>query len=249
MTISAIDTIMSHRSIRKFKNQKLSEEQIQTIVTAAQQASTSSHVMAYTIIGITDESIKEQLAEISGQPYVKDNGHLFVFCGDLHRVEQIGSNEERLAMQKSLESSEQFIVMTIDAALAAQNAAITAEGLSLGICFLGSLRNDVQKVNDLLRLPPRVIPLFGLAVGYPDQEPELKPRLPYEAVYHHNTYLQIEKQLPFIQQFDQELHDYYQIRTQNKRKDTWTEQMVRKFSNPIRMDVAPFLKMKNVNKQ
>ncbi|CDQ40294.1 MULTISPECIES: oxygen-insensitive NADPH nitroreductase [Virgibacillus] len=249
MTYKAIETILNHRSIRKFKNQKLTVEQVETIIEAAQYASTSSYVMAYTIIGITDEKLKEELAAVSGQPYVKDNGHLFVFCGDLHRSEQLGTSEQQNAMQESLETSEQFIVATVDAALAAQNAATAAEDLGLGICFLGSLRNDINRVNELLQLPDKVIPLFGLAVGYPDHQPEQKPRLPLEVVYHQNFYQPFEKQLPLIQEFDENLKSYYAKRTSNKRVDTWTAQITRKFSNPIRLDVTPFLKMKNMNKK
>ncbi|MBU5266478.1 oxygen-insensitive NADPH nitroreductase [Virgibacillus proomii] len=249
MTNSAIQTIMNHRSIRKFKDQPLTEAQIKTIVNAAQMASTSSYVMAYTIIGVTDEQIKEQLTAISGQPYVQNNGHLFVFCGDLHRAEQLGTTEEQTAMQESLASSEQFIVMTVDAALAAQNAAITAEDLGLGICFLGSLRNDIHRVSELLQLPERVVPLFGLAVGYPNHEPEQKPRLPLEVVYHENKYQPFEQQLPFIKQFDAQLQKYYEKRKQNRRTDNWSNQIIHKFSNPIRMDVTPFLHHKNLNKK
>ncbi|GAB3055254.1 oxygen-insensitive NADPH nitroreductase [Virgibacillus ainsalahensis] len=246
---NTIETILNHRSIRKFKPEKLTTEQIHTIVKSAQQASTSSHVMAYTIIGITDEKLKADLSAVSGQPYVKDNGHLFVFCGDLNRIYQQASKEEQSQMQESMESTEQFIVTTIDAALAAQNASIAAESMGLGICFLGSLRNDITRVSNLLRLPEHVIPLFGLAVGYPDQQPEIKPRLPLDVVYHENEYADDDKQHELISDFDNQLTSYYQNRSSNKRKATWTQQMIQKYKNPIRMDVTPFMKDKKFNKR
>lgn len=246
---NTIETILNHRSIRKFKTAKLTMEQIHTIVKAAQQASTSSHVMAYTIIGVTDEKIKAALSAVSGQPYVKDNGHLFVFCGDLNRIYQQASKEEQSQMQKSMESTEQFIVTTIDAALAAQNASIAAESMGLGICFLGSLRNDITRVSNLLGLPEHVIPLFGLAVGYPDQQPEIKPRFPFEVVYHENQYANDDTQHELISDFDHQITFYYQNRSSNKRKDTWTEQMIQKYKNPIRMDVTQFMRDKKFNKR
>src|SRR5699024_327971 len=103
-----IETILNHRTIREFTDEKLYEEQIHTIVKAAQQDSTFSYVMAYTIIGVTDEEKKEQLRDISGQPYVKDNGHLFVFCADLHGIYQQSSKDD--IVQEGLQSTEQFIV-------------------------------------------------------------------------------------------------------------------------------------------
>lgn len=242
-----IQTILNHRTIRKFTNQKLSEEQIQLIVKAAQRASTSSYVMAYTIIGVTDEEKKKQLTSISGQPYVNENGHLFVFCADLYRIyEQTSKNT---IVQEGLQSTEQFIVATIDAALAAQNASIAAESMGLGICYLGSLRNDIRKTNDILHLPEYVIPLFGLAVGYPAKEYEQKPRLPLDVVYHENVYdTDSKKQQQLIKQFDEEISSYYSKRTENKRTDTWTDQMQRKYNKLIRMDVNEFVKDKNLNK-
>jgi len=244
-----IETILNHRSIRKFEDEKLTEEQVRLLVEAAQQASTSSNVMAYTIIGITDEDLKEELRKVSGQPYVKDNGHLFVFCGDLNRIHQLGSSEDREEMQQTIESTEQFIVTTVDAALAAQNMAIAAESMGLGICYLGSLRNDVYRVNELLELPDHVVPLFGMAAGYPKHEPEKRPRLPFEAIYHENKYKANTKQQKLIEQYDKELKAYYEARSKNKRVDTWTDQMIRKYSKPSRMEVTPFVKEKHLNKQ
>lgn len=76
-----IETILNHRSIRKFTDQELSDEQIRIIIQAAQQASTSSYVMAYTIIGVTDPEIKKQLAEVSGQFYVEKKWSTFcILC-------------------------------------------------------------------------------------------------------------------------------------------------------------------------
>lgn len=245
-----IDIINNHRSIRKFSDKKLTQDQIETIITAAQQASTSSHVMAYTIIGITDMKIKEELTRISGQPYVKDNGHLFVFCADLNRIYQVASKQEQILMDESIESTEQFIVATVDATLVAQNVAIAAESLGLGICFIGSLRNDINRVNTILDLPTHVVPLFGMAVGYPEQNTEKKPRLPFQVIYHENKYHHnLSEEKKQIDDFDQQLKSYYENRTTNARTDTWTEQMFQKFSNPIRMDVTDFVKNKKLNRR
>ena len=83
-----IKIMKHHRSIRSFMEKPLSDEQIQTIVESAQAASTSSYVQAYTIIGIKDAAKKAKLAELAGdQAYVAKNGHFFVFCLDLHRLE------------------------------------------------------------------------------------------------------------------------------------------------------------------
>ncbi|MFD1849222.1 oxygen-insensitive NADPH nitroreductase [Oceanobacillus bengalensis] len=246
---STIETILNHRSIRLFKEEKLTTKQIQLLVQSAQQASTSSNVMAYTIIGISDKNVKEELKEISGHKHVINNGHLFIFCGDLHRVQLVASDEVRSKMMEMVESTEQFIVANIDAALAAQNLSIAAESMGLGICFLGSLRNNIERFSEILKLPEHVIPLFGIAVGYPDHKPEIKPRLPIDAVYHENQYPTDDKLISMVAKYDEEIKAYYQTRSTNRKVETWTEQMIQKYSNSTRLDVADFTKKQKLNNQ
>jgi FMN reductase (NADPH) len=131
-----IETLINHRSIRSFEDKALTQEQIELIVRSAQAASTSSYIQAYSIVGVTDPSKKKRLAELAGnQPYVERNGQFFIFCADLYRHDQIGRMEKEDVIT-SIESTEKFMVAIIDATLAAQNAAIAAESMGLGICML-----------------------------------------------------------------------------------------------------------------
>lgn len=242
-----LQLLHSHRSIRKFTEEKLSDDQVKTIVEAGQAASSSSHVMAYSIIGITDPTLKKELQKVSGQPYVENNGYLFVICADLKRHDLLATEESKSAMRASIENTEQFIVTVTDAALVTQNMVIAAESLGLGICYLGSLRNNIGRVDELLQLPEYVVPLYGLAVGHPNHSPEVKPRLPFEAVFHENGY-QMDKE-DYVKDFDQTLHTYYQARSSNNRVDNWSRQMIDKFSKSTRTDVGPFVQSKKLNQK
>lgn len=243
-----IETILSHRSIRSFEDKLLSAEQIKTIVESAQAASTSSFIQAYSIIGVTDKEKKKKLAEVVGnQPYVENNGHFFVFCADLYRHSLIGKLENK-DVEPSIESTEKFMVATIDAALAAQNAAIAAESMGLGICYIGGIRNNLEEVVKLLNTPERVIPLFGLAVGYPAKISGQKPRLPFGHVYHENTYEQNEdKYIAELKEYNKIIQEYYLDRTNGKRSDTWTEQMGVMLERKLRMYMKAFVESKKMN--
>ncbi|SIS38372.1 oxygen-insensitive NADPH nitroreductase [Salimicrobium flavidum] len=243
---STIETILNHRSIRSFEETKLEDDTIQTLVESAQQASTSSYMMAYSIIGITDEEKKQQLQDVSGHPHVTNNSHLFIMCADYRRLTYDADEKTKENMEKNLENSEHLMTATIDAALAAQNIAIAAESMGLGMCYLGSLRNDIQKVDEILNLPDHVAPLFGIAIGVPAETPEKKPRLPFETVYFENEYKDHEEE---IRKFNNQISDYYASRSSNQRQDTWTLQMQRRFQNPIRMDVTDYLKDKGFNRR
>lgn len=82
----AIDAILGHYSVRKFEDKDLTEEALTLLIKSAQAASTSSFVQAYSIIGITDKDIREQISAIAGnQPYTVQTGQLFIFVADLAR--------------------------------------------------------------------------------------------------------------------------------------------------------------------
>jgi FMN reductase (NADPH) len=245
-----IQTILNHRSIRSFHDKTISDDHIQTIVRSAQAASTSSFVQAYTIIGIKDPSKKEKLARIAGnQAHVVNNGHFFVFCLDFHRhelsVEMEGMNPADV--QRALESTETFMVGVIDAALAAQNAALAAESLGLGICYIGGLRNNLSEVCELLKTPDRVIPLFGLSVGYPIKMNDQKPRLPIENVYHEEKYISDDELMKRqLKQYNADISAYYAKRTNGARAERWTEGIVSKLKDTQRLYLKPFLKSKQL---
>ncbi len=243
-----ITTILNHRSIRHFKDEPLSDEQIKTIVASAQAASTSSFIQAYSIIGIKDVEKKRKLAAIAGnQEYVTKNGHLLVFCADLSRHELIGEIEQKDVFP-SIESTEKFMVALIDAALAAQNAAIAAESMGLGICYIGGIRNKLGEVKELLKTPARVIPLFGMTIGYPEKINDKKPRLPLEHIYHEEEYEQDKEVYSRqLQEYDKEISSYYEERTAGKRKDRWTEQMAAMLEKQTRMYMKEFVQKNKMN--
>lgn len=244
-----IETLLNHRSIRKFKNKKITPTEIDTIIEAASCASTSSYLMAYSIIGVTDDSKKEQLAAISNQPYIKNNGHFLLFCADFHRHTINTTDELYQDMLRNIENTEHFLVATIDATLAAQNAATAAESMGLGICYIGSIRNDIDKVDALFQLPDHVIPLFGMAIGYPEGDiPEQKPRLPKEAFYFTNQYISDADAKSKLESFDKTIEGYYNNRTTNQRNDSWTNQMKDTLATPKRARVSTYVNSKKFNK-
>lgn len=241
--MGTLKMLLNHRSIRQFINKKISEEDIKKIIACAQAAPSSSHGQAYSIISVTDLGKKKMLAEYAGnQQQVENCSHFFVFCADLYRIEKI-AEKAGVDMKESLDSTEMFLIATVDATLVAQNTAIAAEALGLGIVYTGGLRNNPYKVAELLKLPTRVYPIFGMCIGYPNPEqiPDKKPRLPQEAVFYQNEYLSIDQTYPYIEEYDLIMKQYYLDRSNGKRRDTWSETMTDKRKIPRRMFMKPFL--------
>lgn len=234
---SVIDLLTRHRSIRKFKPDPIPGDQLQAIIASAQMASTSSSVQAYTIIAVTDPALKKELARLAGnQAYVEQCGLFLVFCADLNRLRKATEQSGEVFHQ----NTESFLVASMDAALAAQNAAIAAESLGLGICYIGGIRNNPDGVAETLKLPELVYPVFGMCVGVPDQEPSLRPRLPQTAVLHENGY-QSERSDEGVRQYDETTRKYYEERTGGKQSITWSRSMADKYRQPVRAHLKPFL--------
>jgi len=214
-----IDLLRSHRSIRSFTDQPISDEQRAAIISAAQGASTSSFLQCSSIIRITDPALRETLVKYTGgQKYVASAAEFWVFCADFNRNLQINPQAE-------LGLAEQLLLGCVDTALLAQNAMTAAESLGLGGVFIGGIRNQVDDVIELLKLPKFVMPLFGFCIGYPAQDHQVKPRMPQAMLVHENGYQLLDKQI--LADYDEQLADYYLQRDRNARRDTWSDLIVR----------------------
>ncbi|MFC4100913.1 oxygen-insensitive NADPH nitroreductase [Paenibacillus xanthanilyticus] len=214
-----IEALKEHRSIRKFKPDPIPDEHIRAIVEAAQSASTSSNIQAYTAIGVRDPERKQALSVLAGnQRYVAECPLMLVWCADLHRLELVMEMHGGQLHQ----NTETLLLGTVDASLAAQNAAVAAEALGYGIVYIGGIRNQPDEVAELLRLPANVYPVFGMCVGTPDQEPDSRPRLPMRAIYHEETYAEDETLLGAIKAYDETLQAYYAGRSGGGRVSNWS---------------------------
>ena len=128
------------------------------------------------MIQVNNTETREKLAACAGgQAYVASAPVFLVFCADMKR-HQLACDMHDAKMQSGF--TEQFITASLDCGLFAQNLVVAAESLGLGIVYIGGLRNNIAEVADLLELPDLVYPVFGMCLGYPDQNPEVKPRLP-----------------------------------------------------------------------
>src|SRR3984957_4884247 len=184
-----IATLLSHRSVRGFLPDALAPGTLETLVAAAQSASTSSNLQTWSVISVTDSVKKAALAKIANnQKHIEQCPLFLVWLADVSRNEWLGV-EEKVTLE-TIPHFETFLVAAIDAALAAQNATVAAESLGLSMVYIGALRNNPVEVGRLLELPPGTMGVFGMCVGYPlpTVTNEVKPRLPQSAILFHDTY-------------------------------------------------------------
>lgn len=220
------DTInrqLQHRTIRYFTDEALSQETLTQLVAVAQHTATSHYLQSFSVLSITDRHLRGQIAAIAKQPYINQNGHLFIFVADQHRAAVIA--KQAGVSQTHLGSTDKFIQAVSDAVLAAQNVVNAAESLGLGTVLLGSILNDPRQLISLLGLPQLTFPVLGLIVGHPAQTPQAKPRLPEAAVHFENRYALPEPLA--LADYDQVIHNYYATRDTNRREETFTARIAR----------------------
>jgi len=185
-TNPTLDLIHAHGSVRRYKPDLVPASVVETIVAAGQRTSTSSNMQTYSVVAVTAQETRDQLAELcGGQKHIAEAPVFLAWCADRYRLERL--NQMR-GYQHNAETLENFHVAAIDAAIAAQNAALAAESLGLGICYIGGIRNNSASVIELLGLPKHVFPVTGMTLGYPEKAPMIRPRLPQEAILHWEKY-------------------------------------------------------------
>ncbi len=233
-----IDLLMSHRSIRKYTAQPIAPELLEQLVRAGQAAATSSFLQGATIIRVRNPDSRRKLAVFAGnQPYVETAAEFLVFCADLKRP---GNACRQYDKPFAGDYTEHFIIATVDVALMAQNIVVAAESAGLGICYIGGIRNNPREVSDLLQLPQGVYPVFGLCLGYPDQNPEIKPRLPLQVILKEDVYGE-EGDAEQIAFYDEQVREYYRQRTGGGHGICWSEQVAALLSEKARPHMRQFL--------
>ena len=233
-----IELLKSHRSIRKFTDKPIALELFEELVRAGQGAATSSFLQGATIVRVSDRDTRGKIAEYAGkQPYVVSAAEFMVFCADLKRA---GNWCREYGKPFEGDYTEHFIIATVDAALMAQSMVCAAESAGLGICYIGGIRNNPGPVSELLELPKGVYPVFGLCLGYPAQEPEVKPRLPLAVVLKQERYNE-EGDREAIAAYDKALREYYATRTGGGHGIKWSEQVSVLLSEKSRPHMRDFL--------
>lgn len=251
-----IDQMVTHSSVRSFDPERaLPEGMVETMVTAAQSASTSSNFQSWSVVVVRDPERKAKLQELcDNQAFVGQAPLFLVFCADTYRHQHVTRKQGYDFGSNYLEL---LLVSMMDSALAVQNASLAAESVGLGCCMVGAIRNRAREVAELLELPPGVFATVGLAVGYPAKpRGAVRPRLPQAIVAHEERY-SLEKLEDGLAAYDERMagtgaYEGRRVRiegvTPNPEQDTayysWLEHTARRMArgNEFRRDLAPFLR-------
>ncbi|MDO4640909.1 MAG: oxygen-insensitive NADPH nitroreductase [Neisseria sp.] len=235
----ALETALQHRSIRKFTGEPIPAAMLEAVLRAGQAASSSSFLQTVHVIRVTDIEKRKKLRAVgANQHYIETCAELLVFCIDLAKHKQI-------APQAQTDWTEMTLMGAIDAGIMAQNVLLTAESLGLGGVYIGSLRDDINATDEILGLPQDVVPLFGMCLGFPAQDPMMRPRLPAACVISENAYRPLDAAQYEV--YNATVKDYYKQRS-NLDLD-FTRQVQNSLCKEVRPEVLPFLQRKGLAKR
>lgn len=181
-----IQTILNHRSIRKYMDRDIPEEILNKILEAGSAASTTGNMQVYSMIVSKSKELHKQLWEAHfKQDMVLEAPVHITFCADFNRFNQWC--RQRTA-DPGYDNFLSFFTASIDALLAAQNVALATETFGLGVCYLGTATYMADRIIEILELPDGVVPVAAMVLGYPAEAPPLTGRLPQRAVVHQEKY-------------------------------------------------------------
>jgi len=229
---------LRHRSIRQYTGKPIDNSLLISLIQSAQGAASSSFVQAYSLVQVNSPETRAKIATLAGgQKWIESAAEFLVICADLSRIEYCC---EQQGMGHLAGYAEHFLTATVDASLMAQNLMLAAESEGLGAVFIGGIRNDPRQVSELLELPDQVYPVFGLCLGWPDAEPDLKPRFPVEVILHREKY-DASRCEQDVKAYDEQMQAYYKARGSNQKLTNWSAQTAAAVQKKTRAHMLSFL--------
>ena len=184
-----LSQLYMRKSVRQYENRPVSDAHRQSIINAAIQAPTAGKMTLYTILDITDQTLKDRLAvTCDNQPFIAKAPMVLILCADYKRWYDIFA--ESCPDTRRPDAGDLFLAAA-DAIIAAQNCVTAAESLGVGSCYIGDILENYEIHRELLSLPKYVLPVCMLCLGYPTpgQRKRQKPRrFRPEDIVHENGY-------------------------------------------------------------
>ncbi|HKX02994.1 MAG TPA: nitroreductase family protein [Methylomirabilota bacterium] len=240
--------LLSHRTQRRYKPDRVPDDVLEMALAAALSAPSKSDLQQVGIVVVRDRAKQTTIGGwIPDMPWIAQAPLFMVFCGDHRRMRRVSELRGRPFPNDTLDM---FMNAAVDAGLVLQAFITAAEALGLGCCPISVVRNHVEKLAALLELPPGVFPVAGLCVGYPLQPGWISLRLPPAITVHTDRY--DDRDLPAqLEAYDRRREARHATPKESQRYVErfgytepygWSEDKARQYSTPERHNFGPFIR-------
>ena len=180
------DYFLNRRTVRQYSARPVNDELLKDLLSQAEHAPTTGNMQLYSVVVTRDPERKKLLAPAHfNQPSVTGCSVLLTFCADYHRFVRWC---EVSNASPGYDNFQSFVTAVLDTALFAQQFCAVAEMNGLGCCYLGTTTYNAPMIGEILQLPPLVVPVTTLAMGYPGGDAPESDRLDVNAILHKEAY-------------------------------------------------------------
>jgi len=240
--------VLFRKTVRRYSEKMPSEELLDLLIACALSASAKSDFQQASILRVRASNKRAAIgAMFPSMPWIGNAPVFFVFLGDARRLHRIGELRGKPVANGTLEG---FFNASIDAALAMQTMILCAESSGLGVCPISVIRNEADKVAEILGLPDLVFPVAGLCLGYPAAEGFVSLRLPRQVTTHTDRY-DDSRLAALIDDYDRRRHARHAIPKDQQRSNAefgeasfygWSEDKARQAAKAEGAAFPPFLR-------
>ncbi len=238
---SVKDSLLQRVSVRRYERERLTDAQLRFIYDAIRNTPTSYNGQQFSVIDVTDQAVKEQLAEICNQKQIKTCSHFLAFCADYHKI-SLAAEAKGIDMPDFYDTVDGVTVGVVDASLAMMSAIVAVEALGLGCCPIGYARTAAPaRFAEILELPKHVFLVCGLAVGVPRERNDLKPKQGESLVIHNNKYRNDAELVKDVLEYDSIISAYNATRSGDTTTNDWTGHIIGYYIEAMRYNMLKAL--------
>ncbi len=168
--METMKTILTRRSIRKYKAEEISKEQINEIIKAAMYAPSAFNNQPWQFIAVDKREILDEIFKIIPHAeMLKQAAAAIIVCGDKN-------------------SEENIHLIALNCSAATQNALLAIHDLGLGAVWVSAYpaEETITGLKKLFNFPENIVPISILSIGYPDEEVTAEERFKPEKIHFNN---------------------------------------------------------------
>ena len=240
--------IAGHRVHRDFLDRPVEPALLRLLCACALSAPSKSDLQQADVLVLDDAQLRRSIISLMPEmPWLAQAPVLMVFLANGSRTPQLAMLREKPFPNDHLDL---FFNAAVDSAIVLTTFMRAAAAVGLGCCPLSAIRDQAARVSDMLGLPERVIPVAGLAAGWPARAGHITPRLGLETTLHQDRYRQgaLARQIDAYDRRRAAAHPYRRQRALERFGEAqfygWSEDKARQYAEPLRGDFGAFVRAK-----
>jgi nitroreductase/FMN reductase [NAD(P)H] len=246
--LDALAKLATRRVHRRFTGRPIEPTLLRLLCGCALSSPSKSDLQQGDIVLVADPEKRRAIFErIPDMPWLDQAPVFLVFCGNGNRLPKISALRGKPFPNDHLDA---FFNAVVDGTIVMMSFIAAAEAVGLGCCPISVIRDHAALVAELLALPPRVVPIAGLCVGWPDDAGRLSPRLAIDARVHVDHYEESDAALTArLDEYDERRNKSAPFARQRKPERWgeaafygWSEDKARQYAEPQRTDFGAFVR-------